>query len=406
MSYIYIRKIDEMIEADDDQEGALTCGVEMEFLVASVHAMMPDPDPDIRDQRLLRSTSHYLENYQSQVRKILLKSLQSQLHGMPFRAWEDDVFYWPHDNVVEYTAWRLGPEHTVYKKSDAGLDERPYQWTHCELASPVMKSDHYVEQLEKVCQVLKTFRIHLNSTTAVHVHVGRGDEPFSLLTVKKFATLYWLTEKAILELQHPCRRFNKHCFRLTVCSVLASRCMEVANSKNRTSRHRDAYETMEQYVPSHSLTCLQHIQIRCIWACHSMEEVAELMQGADGLNAHDRGSVGFRRFLPAGKTGGNTQTFEWRQMSGSLDAQHISQWVKTCLAFTDFCRLSSKADFKKMVTEVIDRRGDYTGIELLEALGVDSQTFKNQAYGNTTEGRSWSVSFYDGNRGRELFVPK
>ncbi|KAJ8126821.1 hypothetical protein O1611_g6818 [Lasiodiplodia mahajangana] len=367
----YIQKIDEMIEAADDHEGPLTCGVEIEFLVPSIHTEAQDPDRDIEDRRLCRSTSHDPETIMTQVREILLETLRHQLYDMPFRAMEDDVFHAPHDNVVDYTSWRLGPDTSVRKSNDAGL----YKWTHCELTSPVMSSDDCMGQLEKVCRVLKTFRTHLNDSTAVHVHVGRGDEPFSLLTIKKFATLYWLTEKAIMGLQHPSRHANKYCFSLTTSSVLATKRLAVLDEM--LSLDSEGVNMMEDYVPRVSLTTLQDAQLRCIWGCRNIEEVAELMQGSGAKGVDERGSMGFQRFLPAGKTGGNIQTFEWRQMYSSLDAEYISQWVKVCDAFTDFCRLSDKAAFKKLVTKVIDGRENYTGIELLEDLGVNSQIFKN-----------------------------
>ncbi|KAI0902997.1 putative amidoligase enzyme-domain-containing protein [Ustulina deusta] len=349
-----IPKIDEMIEALDDSNGTLTCGVEFEFLLPSIHYMAKDPDPDIKNKRLYKSTSGDPEDIKTEVREQLLETLQ-QLDGIPFRAMDDDNFHPPHDNVVIYDSWRLGGDGTVNKHGAEG----PYNWTNCELTSPVMGSHDYGTKIEDVCRVLQAVRIHLNKSTAVHIHVGRGNEPFSLLTVKKFATLYWLTEKAIFELHHPSRHDNRCCLSLTNYSVLAIKSQAALDVEGRNLG--DGGPTMEDYVPGASLTQLRRAQLRCIWDCGSIEE---------------RGSVGFLRFLPAGKTGGNIQTFEWRQMSGSVDANHINQWAKACIAFTDFCRLSNKATFKKLIGEVIEKE-NYTGIELLEALDVDTCIFKD-----------------------------
>lgn len=70
----FIPKIDEMIEADDDSTGTLTCGVELEFLIPSIDRMAEDPDPDITKQVLYRSTGSYLEDIRGQIRKQLCKS--------------------------------------------------------------------------------------------------------------------------------------------------------------------------------------------------------------------------------------------------------------------------------------------------------------------------------------------
>ncbi|KAI0449869.1 hypothetical protein F5B21DRAFT_508717 [Xylaria acuta] len=401
----YIPKIDEPIEAHDDSGGALTCGVEIEFLVPSIPYDAQDPDPDIKDQHVYRSSRDESILIMKDVREQLLETLQEQLEEIPFRAMEDDDFYPPHDNVVIYDTWRLGCDPTVSKHGGLGLAEGPYHWTDCELTSAVMGPDDYAQEIEDVCRALKTIRIHLNKSTAVHVHVGCGDEAFSLLTLKKFTTLFWLTERAILELHHPSRHNNKYSFRLNKCSMLANKSQATLEAEERRSLN-GVLNTIEEYVPEVGLSRLRHAQLRRIWACSSMEEVAGLMQGArdkvpQSRAASKRGSVGFQRFLPAGKTGGNIQTFEWRQMSGSVDANHIIQWVKACIAFTDFCRLSDKATFKRLVENVIERGKKCTGIELLEALDVDTQIFKGML-----EVWSRDPSFCEDNRGRKLFVPK
>lgn len=116
---------------------------------------------------------------------VVVETLQQQLEDIPFRTTEDDDFYPPHDNVVIYDTWRLGRESTVSKHSGPGPAEGPYYWTDCELTSAVMDSDEYAQEIEDVCRVLKTIRIHLNKSTAVHVHVGCGDEPFRSVSLSR-----------------------------------------------------------------------------------------------------------------------------------------------------------------------------------------------------------------------------
>lgn len=162
---------------------------------------------------------------------------------------------------------------------------------------------------------------------------------------------------------------------------------------------------MYRYVPMADLTHLQWRQLRRIWGCADMGEVADLMKNARGAElsqaASSRGSVGFRRFQPAGTGGGNIQTFEWRQMSGSLNADHINQWVKVCVEFTDFCRLSDETQFKEILEYIIERGADFTGIELLEILGADTRIFKDML-----EAWAQDPSFCNDRTGSRLFVPK
>ncbi|KAI3320338.1 putative amidoligase enzyme-domain-containing protein [Xylariaceae sp. AK1471] len=371
-----IPKIDEMIEAPDDSEGTLTCGVELEFLVPSINWRAPDPDPDV-DQYVCRSVLSSQGDITGEVRDQVLETLQ-QIDDVPFSLSNDDAFYPPHENVVIYDSWRLGRDGSVSKHGDVGLAEGPYHWTSCELSSVVMGPDEYSKQIEDVCRVLRSFRIHLNESTSVHVHIGRGDEPFSLLTVKKFSTLYWLTEKAILELHHPSRQNNKFSFHLTKCSVLASK-SQATLDRDEQGLNDEGLLTMDDYVPKTGLTEFRYSQLRRIWGCKNIEE----------------------RFLPAGKSGGNIQTFEWRQMSGSLDADHINQWVKFCMTFTNFCRLSDKPTFNKFAETVIQKGEDYTGMELLKALNINIQIFEHML-------TVWSENpgFCKDNKGKELFVPR
>ncbi|KAI1422563.1 putative amidoligase enzyme-domain-containing protein [Xylaria sp. FL1777] len=397
-----IPKIDEMIEAQDDSTGTLTCGVELEFLLPSIHYTREDPDPDIKNLHLFKSRSDTKRNLDTEIYEQLLETLR-QLDGVPFRTMEDDDYHPPHDNVVIYDSWRLGGDGSVSKNGTHSFTvaDGPYDWTSCELTSPVMYSHDYATKIEDVCQVLKTIRIHLNQSTSVHVHVGRGDEPFSLLTVKKFATLYWLTEEAILGLHHPSRYENKCWLRLTDHSVLAVKSQAVLDNDDLDLD--DGVLVMEDYVPEASLTKLRRVQLRSIWNCRSIEEVAEFMCNERDTEPKtrapfNRGSVGFKRFLPAGRTGGNIQTFEWRQMSGSVNANHINQWIKACIAFTDFCRLSNKQTFKEAIKKVIARGENYTGIELLEDLNIETQIFKDMQ-------KMWAQDphFCEDNQGKKLF---
>lgn len=62
-----------MIEAHDDSEGTLTCGVEIEFLVPSIPRNAQDPDLDIKDQHVYRSSSDDPERIKKDVRDQLRK---------------------------------------------------------------------------------------------------------------------------------------------------------------------------------------------------------------------------------------------------------------------------------------------------------------------------------------------
>lgn len=109
---------------------------------------------------------------------IVVETLQQSIGHQSFRDMDYDQLHGSGTNVLDYTIWRLGCDVSVTKSSDPERDVGPYDWTGCELTSPVMKSDDYIEQFQEVCEVLKTLRVHINGSAGVHVHVGLGNEPF------------------------------------------------------------------------------------------------------------------------------------------------------------------------------------------------------------------------------------
>ncbi|KAI2628261.1 putative amidoligase enzyme-domain-containing protein [Xylaria nigripes] len=401
----YIPKVDKMIEAiEESKYDVMTCGVELEFLVPSIADTAPDPDPDMGNQHLHKSMRYASELIDREVREQVIERLQQQLEDLPIRSMNDDYFYPPHDKVVVYDSWRLGSDKTISKHGGLGLAEGPYSWTSCKLTSTAMEAEEYAEQIESVCRVLKTSRIHLNKSTAVHVHVGLGEEPFTLRTVKRFATLYWFAENAVLSLHHPSRQENKYCWRLNKYSELAVRGPSYFQEK-LGKLDNEGIEMMRNYVP-HIHSSVQRNRIRRIWGCNNMQDVAILMQDARDKVPADRaygsrGSVGFDRFLAVDDVGGNIQTFEWRQMSGSLDAEHINQWIKFCMAFTWFCHLSERITYLQFLDKIILKGQTYTGIELVTDLGLDAGFFQAMQ-------EKWAAdsTFCEANRGKELFVPQ
>lgn len=208
-----------------------------------------------------------------------------------------------------------------------------------------------------------------------------------------------------MEMHHPSRRDNKYCFRLTKFSNLAVKTRaELEDEEDYLDA--EGLNLMVRYVPQGSLPGPQRRQIRRIWGCADMEEIAELMKKApEGIPLSkaegNRGSVGFRRFQPEGKTGGNIQTFEWRHMAGSLNEYHVNQWIKACVGFTDFCRVSEPAPFRGLVDHIVNIGEYYSGIELLQMLRVDTRIFTDML-------KAWAQdpNFCDDESGRELFVPK
>ncbi|KAI5922458.1 hypothetical protein F4810DRAFT_711572 [Camillea tinctor] len=401
--YPRIPKYEEIIDVEDDSQGALTFGFELEFLLATLEGDQPDPDTDesrdpLRTVVLDSKDRNTFLNIKSQVDKHLINLLETE--GLPTRSEEEEKFH-PSNNIIPiYNEWRISKDLSVFMKNSIGAES--YRWHSREVSSIVMGSDNpgYPNQIEKVCRALRKGRLHLNDTASVHVHVGRGDESFSLLTIKKFATLYWLTEAPLMKLQHPCRQSNKWCFHLTQMSNLAAKTSGGSAAGYRALAF-SSLGKMNEFVP-YQLSEPLRTQFRWIWGCAKIEELAELMEGFPKMVQCPRGSVGFTRFLPADETGGNTQTFEWRQMAASLDPDHILRWIRVCVAFTDFARGSTAEEFKGLLRTILERGSSYTGFDLLESLGLHAEA---EYYKKKVEGYSNNPEVFAGQGAGKLFVP-
>lgn len=395
-------KFDAIIEAADDSSGSLTVGIELEVLIPTLLSEQAfDPHP-FEHGAIYKGKRQGQEQVQAAVKETpwneldeeeedafdeeeedefdewLVNFLQHMMPGEKVRAEPYDTLYLPPGNIPRYDAWRLTRDASIWYNEPEPEHERGYQWLGREITSEILDSSNFTYCMERViliCTSLRKLRVHLNDSTSVHVHVGRGDEAFSLVTLKKFTTLLWLTDEAILKL-HGVRQSNEYCRPVRVESELALKSLAKLQAENATNPAVEQRQTEAQIHEFLSADLWEQddllpAQIRRIWGAQSVEEIAGLMTCEDRVGG--RGSVGFRRFLPAGadNTGGNTHTLKWRQMAGCLAPFSIIHWMRFCLSFTNFARLSDSATFKTMIVAIQMKEGRFTALDLLEALGLE-----------------------------------
>ncbi|KAI0133488.1 hypothetical protein BJ170DRAFT_590515 [Xylariales sp. AK1849] len=282
--------LDGPIVTYDDTQGSLTFGIELEFLVPALKIGEIDPYPDdIRP--VFRIADHDESEYRDSLNEFILPSLQS-MEGIKMRVDTDDKFIPPHDNVP--------------RSDDSG----------------------YPEKITNICRAIRSSRVHINHTTAVHVHVGRANAGFTLITIKKFASLLWLVDSQLLSLHHPSRHNNLQCPLLDTFSRLSMYTKENEVWWISASESSNGLAQMNIHVPDERtqvqdrFTRDLYTKFERIWASGDLEDLSYLMMRTHDPYANNpmrssrRGTVGFRRFLPAGKTGGNINTLEFRQMAG------------------------------------------------------------------------------------------
>lgn len=146
-------------------------------------------------------------------------------------------------------------------------------------------------------------------------------------------------------------------------------------------------------------------QLLCIWGSDSVEDLAWLVGFGFLARGEETGqrSVGFTSFIPVNQTGGNTHAFEWGQMAGSLDPEHIHLWIKFCKNFTDFARLSTPERYSALISHILAPGGNFTVVDLLKDIGLEEDIpFWLERIDDYAGG---SCDLYHGQSAGGLFVP-
>lgn len=115
-----------------------------------------------------------------------------------------------------YKANSAAPLYLTYLRGDpdrplldtTASDYEKYAWTPVEISSPILPWAQKEDVVATLGHIIGTLNAHFdvvsNATTEVHVHAGRADGRFySLETMKKLATLLWLSEPLLRAVKDP-----------------------------------------------------------------------------------------------------------------------------------------------------------------------------------------------------------
>ena len=190
-------KYDRIIAARNDRSSTLTVGLELEMMFATLGSNIADPHPGAGDvyRGFLVDSGDSSDHYDEGFDTWLVEHLEDNMPvGMNIRPEAID------DGPLQgHRTWRVVHDGSVYYEPvnrDSNYNEAGswYDWVSREITSEVLDTRNEWKcgmKIDAVCRAIRKARVHLNDTTGVHVHVGRGEETFSLLTMKKFITLLW-----------------------------------------------------------------------------------------------------------------------------------------------------------------------------------------------------------------------
>lgn len=351
----------------------LTFGVEFEFLVATLPWHTSDPHPE--DPRPVKNIDtfvpidHKADWARFDEQQVALRtSLSSALNAvnLPARSvnetppssptWEIDD-----DNSI---APPQGPEGRIYKWRTVEVKTTPYYFTPESLAAVSLG-----------CKTLTSnFRLNVNESCGLHVHVGDGIEGFSLDTLHNLAAFLWTFEPVLETIYPPDRRNGGYSLAMRKCSKLAqqhawlSRTNPAPEEPFCQSTHSRSLGRFEPADPP--VTNLQALSL--IYETESINELVQLVMNpiskwmAANFRMQRRPWTGDQRFK---------RTVEFRAHEGTLDHERVVAWVQTVVGIVEMANEADEVSFMEFVVEHAykeDEQGKRLGlIELLREVGLD-----------------------------------
>jgi len=173
----------------------------------------------------------------------------------------------------------------------------------CEVVSPILSGESGLEQVVKVCRALQTAGATVNKTTGMHVHINARD--LNGRDGAVIATRYAKHESIIDSFMPKSRRSNNNHY-----------CQSLVHALSETNR-----DNLER--------------------ARTIRDILQVIS--------NRGSkVNFEAYLRHG-------TIEFRQHSGTVNAEKVVNWIRFCQNFVSTSVLIARAPIPQIVPVVSER---------------------------------------------------
>ncbi|RYO75142.1 hypothetical protein DL763_011249 [Monosporascus cannonballus] len=210
---------------------SLSFGVEVELLMPWLFVDQKDPHehvegipPAFRVERARVERNVYgTDSPVCAAAEIIFNDLRDTLEGLGLASslaethLQDDGY----SAVVlqGYEDWEIEDDGSLYQRKSLGYEENfPFygpiqQWVSLEIQSPVeYATPEAFEAIKYALRVLtQRYRMRVNDTCSVHVHVGQGIERLPLDMIRRIAGLSWAADLLLFTLHNPLRRANIYC---------------------------------------------------------------------------------------------------------------------------------------------------------------------------------------------------
>ncbi|KAI1103910.1 hypothetical protein F4804DRAFT_212864 [Jackrogersella minutella] len=204
----------------------LTFGIEYEFLVPYLFSDENDPLKHVDDLsplfRIYRNNP--IKEDELVVYDTLTKLFDS--HGLPTKVgackYDSDF---AKKILDRYSYWNIDEDESVQEpefNNPYALASK-YKWINVEIATPAEPDIQIAYDTSRyVLQLLqRTYRVRVNLSCGLHVHVGKGVERFDLREMKRIGSLIWSTEHLLGSFNHPVRQVSYHAPTVRTRSIMS-----------------------------------------------------------------------------------------------------------------------------------------------------------------------------------------
>lgn len=318
-----------------------TFGIEIEMAVALVLDGEEHPNPNEtrtvvfpsinrRGSRTSTGRGSTRYNYGPRIHSEFIRVMEmAGFHVQSFQRPHNDVTKWA---VTGDASIKHPPDQPV---GDELTDTEGYEWTGVEVKSPALPlTAESLEEVRKMCELLrKHFKIIVNSTCGLHVHVGHGQKGFTNSNVKRIMAFMYAFEPQ-LDTLHPLHRLSNE-----YCTTMRRRCNL---TREHEARFGEAPTTLTAIT--RMLTIPQRNTRSILRSLSQMTRIGRQgKQGAYNFNGVADLPDRVLSYRP---------TIEFRQHEGTCDGERITQWVQALVGLLRFVEGEEHESFVDFLTSV------------------------------------------------------
>ncbi|RDW80705.1 hypothetical protein BP5796_05403 [Coleophoma crateriformis] len=234
------------------------------------------------------------------------------------------------------TSWVVSTDYSV----EGPKDPLNYVWYPMEIQSPAFHfTEAAIQNVKFVCSILaETYRINVNESCGLHVHVGNMTNGYSLKQLKCFMATVWTFEPQ-LDFLHPAHRLNnKYCEGLRKHAAI--------------NHFKSPAQVLVEIKNAADANCILAM-MRVTPLSKSAYEISNLCQP------------------PIEEI---KRTIEFRQHEGCIDPRAVEQWIRTCVGIVEFAaEVDEDAWFEQLLEYIEMDREDFSVVKALMVLGLPLQ---------------------------------